>query len=356
MTNVYIVAELGVNHNGSIDLAHKLIDHAYEAGANAVKFQAFIAGEVLSRHTEKAPYQQRLTPIGESQLEMVQKLELGKEQFGELIQHCRERGIAFLASPFDLYSLEMLVDFEVARLKIASGEITNAPLIVKAGQTGKEVILSTGMSTLGEVETALGILAFGFTGDSQKPSPEAFRHSFGSFEGQQYLREKVMLLHCTSEYPAPFHDVNLLAMDTLRQAFGLRVGYSDHTAGIVVPIAAAARGATLIEKHFTISRKLPGPDHMASLEPAEFKEMVASIRQVELALGSSLKFMAPSELENRPLVRKSLVAKKAICYGEMFTPDNLGIKRPGGGIEPLYYWDYLGHPASKDYYPDEVIK
>lgn len=356
MARVYIIAEVGVNHNGSMKVAHELINRAADAGADAVKFQTFIADEVVSRLAPKAPYQEELTPIGESQLEMVQKLQLNAAQHEELAQHCRSRGIEFISSPFDLPSLDLLVKhLQVPRLKIASGEITNAPLLLQAARTNKDIILSTGMSSLSEIEIALGVLAFGYCQSGKKPSPTAFRASYSSPRGQKALQEKVTLLHCTSEYPAPYKDINLRAMDTLHNAFGLKTGYSDHSPGITIPVAAVARGALVIEKHLTLTRNQPGPDHKASIEPAEFKEMVECIRRVELALGSSIKFAAPSELKNLPLVRKSLVAKKNILRGETFTEDNLGIKRPGTGVPPIYYWDYLGKVARKDYQIDEEI-
>jgi len=337
-------------------MAKDLIDVAAEAGADAVKFQTFRTEEVISRFAPKAPYQEQLTPAGESQFEMVRRLQLNEIQHEELIRYCQSKNIEFISTPFDLYSVDLLVHrLKVSRLKIASGEITNAPLILKAARTGTNIILSTGMSNLGEVETALGVLAFGYSEVDKKPSPAAFRASYTSEEGQRYLKEKVTVLHCTTEYPAPFEDINLCAMDTLQQAFGLKVGYSDHSPGIIVPIAAAARGAAVIEKHFTLDRNLPGPDHKASLDPTQLKEMVTSIRQVEVSLGSPRKFASRSELKNLPLVRKSLVARKEIKYGEAFTEDNLGIKRPGTGVEPIYFWDYLGKIAAKDYQVDEEI-
>jgi len=356
LNRVYIIAEAGVNHNGSMEMACDLIDVAANAGADAVKFQTFKAEEVISRFAPKAPYQEQFTRPCESQLEMVQKLELNEKQHEKLVKHSQDRKIEFISTPFDLASVEMLAyRLKIARIKIASGEITNAPLLLKAARTGLNIILSTGMSSLGEVETALAVLAFGYIGGNKKPSLTAFQDSYTAPEGQKLLKEKVTLLHCTTEYPAPFEDINLLAMDTLQQAFGLKVGYSDHSRGITVPIAAAARGATVIEKHFTLDRNLPGPDHQASLEPSELKAMVKSIRQVELALGSSRKFAALSELSNLPVARKSLVAGKSILKGEIFTEENLGIKRPGNGVEPIFYWDYLGRRAEKDYQMDEEI-
>lgn len=356
MERIYIIAEAGVNHNGSLAMAKELIDLAADAGADAVKFQTFRAEEVISTFAPKAPYQEKLTPSGETQLEMVRKLQLNENQHEELVRQCQSRNIEFVSTPFDLPSVDLLLNrLKVSRLKIASGEITNAPLLLKAARTGTDIILSTGMSSLGEVENALGVLAFGYCEGNKQPSPAAFRGSYSTPEGQRFLKEKVILLHCTTEYPVPFEDINLLAMDTMRQAFGLKVGYSDHSPGISVAIAAAARGATVIEKHFTLDRNLPGPDHQASLEPSELKAMVKSIRQVELALGSPRKFAACCELPNLTVARKSLVARKNIKKGEIFTEENLGIKRPGTGIEPIYYWDYLGKAAARDYHMDEEI-
>jgi N-acetylneuraminate synthase len=357
LASVYIIAEAGVNHNGSMEMAHGLIELAADAGADAVKFQTFKAEAVISTFASKAPYQEALTPVGESQLEMLQKLQLDELQHKELLDYCQFRNIEFISSPFDLESVDLLVHrLNISRLKIASGEITNAPLLLKAARTGKNIILSTGMSSLGEVETALGVLAFGYSERDKKPSLAAFQASYSSCEGQTALREKVILLHCTSEYPAPLKDINLLAMDTLQQAFNLQVGYSDHSSGLVIPIAAAARGAAVIEKHFTLDRNLPGPDHKASLEPAELKEMVKSIRQVELALGSPIKTLSPSEVKNRLIVRKSLVAVETIRRGETLTEKNIGIKRPGTGITPGCYWELMGRKADKDYMPDQQVK
>ena len=353
----YIIAEAGVNHNGSIDMAKELIDVAAGAGADAVKFQTFRADRLVTGSAPKAAYQARTTDAAESQLEMIRKLELDEEAHRILIDHCRERGIQFLSTPFDLESVDLLAyNFDLPRLKLPSGEITNAPLLLKAAQTGKPLMLSTGMSTLGEIEAALGVLAFGYTRSGTAPSLAAFREAYCSASSQEALREKVVLLHCTTEYPAPFAEVNLLAMDALGAAFGLPVGYSDHTEGIAVTIAAAARGAVVIEKHFTLDRNLPGPDHRASLEPDELGRMVESIRQVEAALGSGLKLPAASELKNVPIARKSLVAAKEIKKGEIFTPENLGVKRPGSGMSPMRYWEFLGRPAGRDHRPDEVIE
>jgi len=345
-----------VNHNGSLDLAKKLIDVAVDAGADAVKFQTFKTEDVVSRRAQKADYQKKKTSAEESQYEMIKKLELGEAAHEALVEHGKRNGIQFLSTPFDLESLDFLVKkLDLPRIKLPSGEITNGPLLLETARLGKPIILSTGMCSLGEIETALGVLAFGYTQPKEPPSLQAFQEAYRTSSGQWALREKVVLLHCTTEYPSPFEDVNLRAMGTMRKAFGLPVGYSDHTTGITVPIAAAAKGAVVIEKHFTLDRDLHGPDHEASLEPGELKEMVLSIRQVERALGSSLKTSAPSEIKNRSITRKSLTATKTIKEGTLFSTDNLGAKRPADGISPMYYWERLGHAADKDYEPNELI-
>lgn len=353
--HAYIIAEAGVNHNGSLAIAKKLVEVAAEAGADAVKFQTFKADKLVSRMAPKAEYQTRTTDAYESQHEMIRKLELDELAHETLIDHCKVCGIEFLSTPFDLESLDLLSGrFDLPCIKIPSGDITNAPLLLKIAQTGKPVILSTGMSTLGEIEDALGVLASGYLGN-REPSIAAFREAYCSAEGQAVLQDKVTLLHCTTEYPAPLEDVNLKVMDTLKSAFGLPVGYSDHTEGITVPIAAVARGAVVIEKHFTIDRALPGPDHKASLEPTELKQMVSAIRVVEQALGSGRKHPAPSELKNMSIARKSLVAASAISAGEPFTADNIAVKRPGNGLSPMRYWELLNRKSGRDFSADETV-
>lgn len=354
---VFIIAEAGVNHNGSLDMALQLINVAAEAGADAIKFQSFKADKVVSCSALKAEYQTRNTEDSESQLEMLQRLELNEKQHAFLLGHCQKHGIEFMSTPFDLDSLNLLVSkINVARLKIPSGEITNAPFLLRIAKTGKPLILSTGMSTLNEVETALGVLAFGMIGWETSPSIAAFKEAYLSKKGQALLNEKVVLLHCTTEYPAPIDEVNLRAMDTLKNVFALPVGYSDHTLGISVPIAAAARGAVIIEKHLTLDRCLPGPDHKASLEPGELKKMVDSIRQIEIALGTGIKSPTASEVKNLAIVRRSLVAVKEIKQGEKFNEYNMGVKRPGIGVSPIAYWEYLGKEANRNYQIDEVIE
>lgn len=353
-----IIAEAGVNHNGSLDLALKLVDAAAEAGADVVKFQTFKSELVISKFAPKADYQTRNTGTSESQLEMVRKLELDTAAHRKLIERCRERGIAFLSTPFDLESIDLLVnELQLDRLKLPSGEITNAPYLLKCARTGKPLIVSTGMSDLMDVERALGVLAFGFTAKKDAPpSPAAFAAAFKSDAGRQALRDKVTILHCTTEYPTPFSDVNLRAMETLRTTFQLPVGFSDHTPGINAPLAAVALGAVVVEKHFTLDRRMEGPDHKASLEPGELKAMCEGLRQVGAMLGSGNKVAAPSEIKNKDIARKSLVAARPIRAGETFSEANLTVKRPGNGISPMAYWDYLGTAATRDYSEDELIE
>lgn len=352
----YIIAEAGVNHNGSLDMAKKLVEVAAESGADAVKFQTFKADTLVSRSAPKAEYQTKTTDTAESQYEMIRKLELDEHAHETLIEHCLTCNIQFLSTPFDLESVDLLAGrFNLPCIKIPSGDITNAPLLLKIAQTGKPAILSTGMSTLGEIEDALGVLAFGYLG-KVSPSIEAFRLAYCSAGGQAALKEKITLLHCTTEYPAPVEDVNLKVLDTLKSAFDLRVGYSDHTEGITVPIAAVARGAVVIEKHFTLDRTLPGPDHTASLEPTELKQMVTAIRVVEQTLGSGRKHPTPSELKNMRVARKSLVATCAMSAGESFTAEHLAVKRPGNGLSPMHYWELLGQKVSRGLGVDEVIE
>lgn len=354
--HTFIIAEAGVNHNGSLETAKRLVEVAAGAGADAVKFQTFQAEKLTSKTSPKADYQIESTGEAESQLEMLKRLELDRGAHRILAEHCHNCGIQFLSTPFDMESVDLLVqELDVPCIKLPSGEITNAPLLLKAAHTQKRIILSTGMSTLGEVETALGVIAYGYLNRNQEPSLGNFAGAFCSSEGQAILKERVTLLHCTTEYPTPFEEVNLRVMDTLATAFGLPVGFSDHSAGITVAIAAVARGAAMIEKHFTIDRNLPGPDHKASLEPAELKLMIQSIREVELALGYPYKIPASLELKNRSIVRKSLMVACDIKKGEIFTAKNLTVKRPGTGVAPLLYWEYIGKKALKDYQKDEMV-
>jgi N-acetylneuraminate synthase len=356
MNHTYVIAEAGVNHNGSLTLAKQLVDAAVFAGADAVKFQTFRAENLVTARALKAEYQQQTTGDNSFQLEMLQALELSEAAHHELQHYCQQQAIEFLSTPFDLLSLEFLVNqLNISCLKIASGEINNAPLLFAMAKTGKPVILSTGMSTLGDVEIALSILAFGYLHPEASPSLTQCQQAYSTSEGQGILRERVTLLHCTTEYPAPFDSINLRVLDTLHHSFGLSVGYSDHTVGIAVPIAAVAKGACVIEKHLTIDKNLAGPDHSASLEPEEFKQMVVAIRQIEQALGNHIKTPSFCEWKNREVARKSLVAGQQIKKGEVFTPENLTVKRPASGISPLHYWEYLGRSADRNYHTDELI-
>jgi N,N'-diacetyllegionaminate synthase len=332
MNKTLIIAEAGVNHNGSLEIAHKLIDTAKEAGADYVKFQTFKAEKIVSRFTEKADYQKETTSSNESQLEMVKKLELDVDAHNDLMAYCKHSGIEFLSTPFDLDSIELLHQLGLSIFKIPSGEITNYPYLKALAKFNKKVIISTGMATLGDIEGALITL---------------------TENGTDY--QNITILHCNTEYPTPFEDVNLNAIQTIRQAFKLPVGYSDHTLGIEIPIAVVALGATVIEKHFTLDRNLPGPDHKASLEPSELKMMVLAIRNVEQALGSGIKQPSPSEKKNMLIARKSIVAARAIEKDEEFTEENITTKRPGNGISPMRWNEVIGLKAKKDFFFDEKI-
>lgn len=349
----YIIAEAGVNHNGSLGMALELVDAAARAGADAVKFQTFTASSLVSRSAPKADYQKRTTDVQETQFEMLRRLELRESDHTALMLRCRERGIQFLATPFDSDSLGLLCGcFGLDTIKVSSGDLTNAPFLLEIGRVAAKVILSTGMSTLAEVEDALGVLAFAMTQQDMPPGPAAFAAAYASDVGQAALRQAVTLLHCTTEYPAPIMGVNLRAMDTLAAAFGLPIGYSDHTQGIHVPVAAVARGAVLIEKHFTLDRSLPGPDHRASLDPVELAAMVAAVRDIEVALGDGIKRPTTAEVANRVAARKSLVAAAPVRAGQ---PLALAAKRPGNGVSPFLYWALQGRAASRDYEADELI-
>ena len=360
MTKVYVIAEAGVNHNGDLERALKMVDAAATAGADAVKFQTFLPKALASRHAPQAEYQirhesnARNTPG--AQLAMLERLALSFDDHPALITRCQQRNIEFLSSPFDTESVHFLLEhLKLPRLKLGSGELTNGPLLLQIAHAKRSLILSTGMATLAEIREALGVLAFGFMNDGTVPSRTAFHNAFCNPQGQTLLRKYITLLHCTTEYPCPPDQVNLRAMDTLTESFNLPTGYSDHTLGIHVSLAAVARGALIIEKHFTLDRQLPGPDHSASLEPDELKTMIAGIRDLSLALGSADKSPAPAEQNNILMVRKSLIAAKAIQRGDTFTADNITIKRPGNGRSPMDYWEILGQTARQNYDADEVI-
>ena len=357
--SVYIIAEAGVNHNGSREMAFHMVDVAVQAGADAVKFQTFKAEQMVIKSAHKANYQKQETSGNESQFSMLKRLKLAHETHYELVNYCKDKGIDFLSTAFDSESLNFLVnDIGLEKLKIASGEITNGPLLLEHALTGCNLILSTGMSTLGEIEDALAVLAFGFLNANNahiEPSRASFQEAFLSEEGSQMLKEKVTLLHCTTEYPAPMNEINLNAMLSMHNVFGLKVGYSDHSEGISVPTAATALGATLIEKHFTLDKSLSGPDHKASLDPNELKSMVDAVRSVEIALGNGIKGPMPSELENIKIVRKSIIASNDIKQGEKFTEYNMVVKRPGTGISPMEYWSMCGKVSRYDIIQDTVI-
>jgi N-acetylneuraminate synthase len=354
--NTYVIAEAGVNHNGSLQRAFELVDAAVEAKADAVKFQTFKAEKLAVKTAPKAEYQIDQTGSSESQFMMLKNLELDESSHFKIRDRCQSKGVQFLSTPFDISSVDFLAhSLNIPRLKIPSGEITNAPLLLKAAGTGKPLIVSTGMCTMKEVEVALGVLAFGYMKSSIDPGPENFQIAFESLEGKNALRRNVTLLHCTTAYPAPFDEVNLKILDTMASVFGLPIGYSDHTTGIAVSIAAVALGAVVIEKHFTMDKSLSGPDHQASLDPDELKAMVISIREVEKALGQFNKFPTPSEIKNRDIARKSLVASNDIRVGEVFSENNIDIKRPGNGMSPLKYWDLLGKKAERDFKAEDFL-
>jgi N-acetylneuraminate synthase len=352
---VMIIAEAGVNHNGSLDTAKRLAEAACRAGADAVKFQSFRTSELLCQSAPKAQYQLKSTSASESQFEMIRSLELSEADHWALVEHCALLGIEFMSSAFDVGSVELLSRCGMARYKVPSGEITNAPLLLAIASTGKPVLLSTGMTTIEEIEDALGVLAYGYLGAGEKPSMDAFRRALTQEAGRKAVQQLVTVLHCTSEYPCPFPEVNLRVLSTLRAQFDLPVGFSDHSPGILAPLAAVALGATVVEKHLTLDKQLPGPDHKASLDPAELGEMVKAIRIIEVALGSEMKNPAPSEQKNIAIVRKSLVARCAIVAGEAFTEANLAIKRPGTGLSPYKYWELLGTRAPRAFAADEQI-
>ena len=328
---VYIIAEVGVNHNGSFDLAKEMILLAKDAGADAVKFQTFIGENLISKYAEKADYQKKQTGNEENQLEMIKELELTYDEFQKLKRYCEEQDIDFLSTPFDIGSIDFLEELGINLWKIPSGEVTNTPYLIKIAKTGKPIIMSTGMSTLEDIEYAMNLLRSNGAGE-------------------------IALLHCNTAYPTPYKDVNLRVIPELMSRFDCRVGYSDHTQGIEVPIAAVALGASIIEKHITMDKNLPGPDHSASINPKELVDMVKGIRIVEEALGSNEKHITKSEIDNIVAARKSIVAKINIKEGEIFTENNITTKRPGSGINPIRWQEILGLRATRDFEEDELIE
>lgn len=327
----YIIAEAGVNHNGSLRLAKKLVDKAVWAGADCIKFQTFNSDKLVVKNAPKANYQKKTTSNTENQLDMLKKLELTSKQFINLKDYCQKKGIAFLSTPFDLESINFLASIGIKTWKIPSGEITNYPYLRAIGKRKETVIMSTGMSTIAEVRNAVAVL-----------------RKFGT--------KKITLLHCTTEYPAPYDSINLQAMYTLKKEFGCDVGYSDHTNGIEIPIAAVVMGATIIEKHFTLDHNMEGPDHKASLEPEELRNMIRAIRNVERAFGNGKKVPSKAEKRNIPIVRKSIVAASYIKKGEVFSDINLTTKRPGKGTSPMLWERVVGTIAKRDYNEDELIE
>jgi N-acetylneuraminate synthase len=354
MAKTFVIAEAGVNHNGSLELAKQLVDVAVDAGADAVKFQTFKTDKLVTKFAKQATYQALNTGVFESQYEMLKKLELSFEDFKVLKNYCDANQIEFMTTAFDNESLSFIVEeLGVKRLKLPSGDITNGPLILQHAKYRLPLILSTGMSTLAEIEIALGVIAFGLQG-WRNPSLSAFEEAYFSKEGQQVLKQYVAILHCTSEYPAPFDEINLKCVQTLKHAFGLPSGYSDHTQGISIPVAAVAMGATIIEKHFTIDKMMAGPDHKASLDPVELQLMLKSIREVEEALGDGVKRPMSSEIGTRVVARKSLIACQSIKEGDSFL-DKISIKRSSGGLSPMAYWGMQRKIATHDYDEDDLI-
>lgn len=349
---VYVIAEAGVNHNGDIQRAHALIEAAAECGADAVKFQTFIPEALASRSADKAGYQQRNEPGEESQLAMLERLALSFDDHLALVEKCRALGIDFLSSPFDLASARFLLDESgLKRIKLGSGELTNAPLLWEIANSQMPMILSTGMATLEEVKLALGVCRLGRSGQRPRSAEDCVL----AFDPQR-PDPGITLMHCTTEYPCPVDHVNLRAMETLREATGLTVGYSDHTQGIAVSLAAVARGARIIEKHFTLNRALPGPDHAASLEVPELEAMISGVRTISQALGKPAKSPTDHEKQNADAARKSLVAARPIQKGEVFDASNLTTKRPGTGLAPVNYWSVLNTCAERDYNADDPIE
>ncbi|MBP6941875.1 MAG: N-acetylneuraminate synthase [Syntrophorhabdaceae bacterium] len=329
----YIIAEAGVNHNGNVDIAKRMIDAAARAGADAIKFQTFVPEGIACGDAPKAEYQKRTTGSRGSQLDMLRRLALDNDAHRNLFGYCGRKGIVFLSSPFDMQSIDLLNSLGLKVFKIPSGEMTNLPYLQKIGGLKKKVIMSTGMADIKEIDGALKALIKAGT-----------------------AKRNITLLHCNTEYPTPFEDVNLLAMMAMRKRFGVKVGYSDHTPGIEASVAAVALGAEVIEKHFTLDRKMKGPDHKASLEPKELEAMVAAIRNIEKALGDGIKRPSPSEIKNRDIARKSIVASRDIKKGEIFSEENITAKRPGTGINPMMWYKVIGKKAKRDFRADELIE
>ena len=351
----FVIAEIGVNHNGDLNRALEMIDAAAEARVDAVKFQTFNVDDLVTRNVPKARYQQSNIGGNESQFSMLKRLQLTVEDHHELYAHCCKNRVEFMSTAFDLCSLQFLVkELGVQRLKIASGEVTNGPLLLEHARSGMNILMSTGMASLSEIHQALVVLAYGYL-RTATPSRSDREGVLDLPSGREKLKEKVTLLQCTTQYPAPVEEANVRAILGMREEFGLSVGYSDHTAGITTAIVAIAFGASVIEKHLTLDRSLPGPDHKASIEPGELSLMVQAIEDAERCLGGKIKAVQRSEKENISVARKSIVATRVIAKGEVFSSDNIAIKRPGTGQSPMNYWDLLGVKSTQDYEEDELI-
>lgn len=354
---IFVIAEAGVNHNGNLDTALQLVDVASDSGADAIKFQTFDTRELVTVSAPKAAYQSATLGSDLSQYDMLKNLELSKDSHRELKRYSEERGLVFMSTAFDISSLKFLVhDLGISCLKIPSGELTNGPLLFEYGKTDRELIISTGMASIEEIRCALGVVAHASMKPDESTSNVKFLDSFYSERGQELLKRRVTLLHCTSEYPAPVDQLNLHAIETLRKTFGLKIGYSDHSEGIFTAVAAAALGSVVIEKHFTLDKELEGPDHQASLVPEELCQMVKEIRKIQLGLGDGVKKPTTSELITQQAVRKSLYARIPIKVGELFTEHNLTAKRPQNGISPMEYWRILGTVSTISYAKDERIR
>ncbi len=359
MTNkrkIIIIAEAGVNHNGDLSLAKELVDIAVDAGADFVKFQTFTAEEVVSTHAEQAEYQSRNTGISQSQLDMIKKLELAKADFIELYKYCKKSKINFLSTAFDIKNLNFLIkECRIPCIKIPSGELTNAPFLYEIGKLRLPLILSTGMANLDEIGQALAVLSYGWSRNNEPSSVQQCFDYYATDEGRNILNDKINILQCVTEYPAPYKDTNLRAMQTIAQKFKVATGLSDHSKGIHIPVAAVAMGATIIEKHYTKDRNLPGPDHKASLEPNELKDMVQFIRDTENAMGDGIKRPQQSEIKNIAIARRSIVASETIKKGEIYTNNNITCKRPGDGKTAMLYWDMLGQKCLSEVEKDQVV-
>ncbi|PPR78476.1 MAG: N,N'-diacetyllegionaminic acid synthase [Alphaproteobacteria bacterium MarineAlpha2_Bin1] len=354
---IIFIAEAGVNHNGDIDNAFQLIDVAANAGADIIKFQYYKTEKLLKKDTPKAEYQKRNTSISETQFEMLKKFELANSDIKKLIERCDDKGIEFLATPFDEESLNELISYGIKRIKIPSGEITNGPLLLKSARSNLPLILSTGMSNIKEIEDALGLIVFGYLEKNKEiDSHSEIKKHLYTENFYSTLNNFVTVLHCTSQYPAPLNSINLNTMREISKKFNVPIGYSDHSEGSVVAIASAALGAKVIEKHFTLNKNLPGPDHKASIEPKELSCLIKSIRDVELVMGSYKKKALEIEVGNRSIARKSLTARKEIKKGTEFSRDNLIALRPGNGVSPMKIWDFIGKKSNKSYKIGELIE